>query len=239
MISVIGYATLQDYILSVPSSVVVVSANPALQLIATDNITVVTSLTFGDVPQGETGSWNGYLRNTGNVGLHSFSISSPDLDPAGTISWNMSSFGNLGVGQMYPVAIVLYMNQNASLGSHGFTIQIMGSPQGPTVTTIQIYASDPDDSCSRTWDLVFDRAMPPYGPGGYHVGADVVEPHNSGDTMTIQLELAAGAHYLIFSVTQTGGPSYGAYDGTITINGELYEFSGLDQDNTVRIDFTV
>jgi hypothetical protein len=81
--------------------------------------------------------------------------------------------------------------------------------------------------------------MPPLGAGGDHVGSDVDQAHFSGDTMTIQWPLAPGAHYLIFAVTQTGGPSYGVYNGTITINGSTYAFSGLYGNETVRIDFTV
>ena len=237
--SLIGYAVVTDYVLNVPSNVAVVSADPALQLIASDNSTVVTSIAFGSIVQGATGTWMGYLKNTGNVNLHTFSIASSDLDPVGTVAWNMPASGDLGVGQLYPVTIALTINGTASVGSHGFTIQITGSPEGPTVTTVQIHASDPADPYSRTWDVVFDRAMPPYGPGGYHVGADVIQSHHSGDTMTFQWGLSPGAHYMIFSVTQTGGPTYGVYSGTITINGNSYDFSGLDADHTVRIDFAV
>lgn len=237
--SVIGYAAVRDYVLNVPSSVAVVSADPALQLIASDNSTVVTSIAFGNIAQGETGTWMGYLNNTGNVDLHTFSIASSDLGPVGTIAWNMPASGDLGVGQLHPVTIALTINETANVGSHGFTIQITGSPTGPTVTTIQIHASDPNDYYPRTWDVVFDRPMPPLGPGGDHVGSDVDESHSSGDTMTFQWNLVRGAHYLIFAVTQTGGPNYGVYSGTITINGNTYDFSGLDADHTVKVDFTV
>lgn len=238
-ISVIGYAAVRDYVLNLPSSVAVVSANPALQLIATDRATVVTSIAFGNVVQGETGTWNGYLKNTGNVDLHSFSIVSSDLSPVGTIGWNMSTFGDLDVDQLYPVAIELTINQTASLGSHEFAIQIIGSPIGAAVTNIQIYASDPDDSYPRTWDVVFDRPMPPLGPTGNHDGSDVDQAHSSGDTMTFEWNLVTGAHYLIFAVTQTGGPSYGVYSGTITINGNTHNFAGLDASHMERIDFAV
>jgi len=237
--SVIGYAAVGDYVLNVPSSVAVVRADPALQLIASDNSTVVTSIAFGNIAQGETGTWMGYLNNTGNVNLHTFSIASSDLGPVGTIAWNMPASGDLGVGQLYPVMIALTINETASVGSHGFTIQITGSPTGPTVTAIQIHASDPNDYYPRTWDVVFDRPMPPLASGGDHVGSDVDEAHSSGDTMTFQWNLVGGAHYLIFAVTQTGGPNHGVYSGTIMINGNTYNFSGLDADHTVRIDFTV
>jgi hypothetical protein len=237
--SAIGYVVVKDYVLNVPSSVGVVSADPALQLIASDNSTVVTFIAFGNIAQGETGTWMGYLNNTGNVGLHTFSIASPDLGPVGMIAWSMPASGDLGVGQLYPVTITLTINETASIGPHGFTIQITGSPTGPTVTTIQIHASDPNDYYPRTWDVVFDRPMPPLAAGGDHVGSDVDEAHSSGDTMTFQWNLAGGAHYLIFAVTQTGGPDYGVYSGTITINGNTYNFSGSDADHTVRIDFNV
>jgi len=147
--------------------------------------------------------------------------------------------GDLSVGQMCPVTIALSINQTADLGSHAFTIQITGSPTVSGPTNVVITASDPNDTILRTWDLVFDRPMPPYNSWGDHAGSDADEALVSGDTMTVQWTLSAGAHYLIFDVTQTGGPSYGTYSGTITINGKTYNFSGLDGTNTVTIDFTV
>jgi hypothetical protein len=108
--------------------VVVVKQSPGLELLAADNTTVVTSIAFGDVAQGETGTWSGYLKNTGNVDLHTFSIASSDIDSVGTVTWNMPASGDLGVGQTCPVTIVLSINQTAELGPHAFTIQITGSP---------------------------------------------------------------------------------------------------------------
>jgi len=238
-ISVIGYATVENYVLNVPSNVAVVSADPALQLIENDNATIVTSIAFGSIAQGETGTWQGYLRNTGNIGLHTFSIGSSDLGSVGAVTWNMPAVGDLGVGEKTPVMIWLTINQTASVGSHAFTVQITGSPTGPTVASVQIHATDPNDYLPRTWDIVFDRPMPPFGPGGYHVGADIIEAHESGDTMSFQWNLGSGAHYMILAITQTGGPAWGVYSGTITINGVTYDFSGLDADHTVRVDFTV
>jgi hypothetical protein len=237
VVSVIGYAAVQ-YTLNIPSSVVVVQANPGLQLIALDNKTVVTSISFGSIVQGETGTWSGYLNNTGNVDLHTFSIASPDIGSVGTVTWNMPASGDLPVGQMCPVTIALSINQTADLGSHTFTIQITGSPTVSGPTTIVITGSDPNDPYLRTWDVVFDRALP-YTTGGDYVGSDVDEVHASGDTMTIQWPLSAGAHYMILDITQNSGPSYGTYSGTITINGNTYSFSGVDYYHAVTIDFNV
>jgi hypothetical protein len=238
VVSVIGYAAVQ-YTLNVPSSVVVVKANPELQLIALDNKTVVTSISFGNVVQGETGTWSGYLNNTGNVDLHTFSIASPDIGSVGTVTWSMPVSGDLGVGQMCPVTIMLSINQTADVGSHTFTIQITGSPTITGPTNITITASDPYDPYLRYWGLMFDGPMPPIVSWEGYVGADVNEVHVSGDTMNVQWTLSAGTHYLIFGVTQTGGPSYGTYSGTITINGNTYSFSGVDNTHTVTIDFTL
>jgi hypothetical protein len=47
-----GYAVVLEYTLNVPSSVIVVEANPSVELVATDNTTVVTSIAFGNVVQG-------------------------------------------------------------------------------------------------------------------------------------------------------------------------------------------
>jgi hypothetical protein len=86
---------------------------------------------------------------------------------------------------------------------------------------------------------MFDAPMPQEVSFEGYVGADVNEVQYSGDTMTVQWTLSPGAHYLVFGVTQTGGPSYGTYSGTITINGEMYNFSGLDANNLATIDFTL
>ena len=235
--SVIAYAAVQDFTLNVPSSVVVVKASPGLQLIALDNKTVVTSITFGSIVQGETGTWNGYLNNTGNVDLHTFSIASSDIGSLGTVTWNMPVSGYLGVGQMCPVTIALSINQTADVGSHAFTIQITGSPTITGPANIVITASDPSDPYSRFWGLTFDRPMPQLVSWEGYVGADVNEVHVSGDTMIVQWTLSPGAHYLIFGVSQTGGPTYGTYSGTIKINGNTYNFSGIDAQHTTTIDF--
>ena len=237
--SVVAYAAVQDYVLNVPSTWVVVQADPGLQLIALDNTTVVTSITFGNVVQGGTGTWSGYLNNTGNVDLHTFSIGSPDIGSAGAVTWNMPASGDLSVGQMCPVTITLSINQTADLGSHTGTIQIAGSPTISGPTNIVITASDPSDSYSRYWGLMFDGSMPPIVSFEGYVGADVNEVHFSGDTMVAQWTLSAGAHFLIFGITQVSGPSYGTYSGTITINGKTFNFSGLDADHPLTIDFTV
>jgi hypothetical protein len=239
VVSAVGYAVVQDFTLNVPSSVVVVQANPMLELIATDNTTIVTSITFGNVVQGETGSWSGYLKNIGNVDLHTFSIASSDIGSVGTVTWNMPVSGDLSVGQTCPVTISLSINQTADLGSQTFTIQITGSPTVSGPTNIVITASDPNDQWGRWWGLTFDRAMPPIGSNGNYLGPDVDEVHFSGDIMNVEWTLSAGAHYLTFGVAQTGGPSCGTYSGTITINGNTYNFSGLDAQHTVTIDFTV
>jgi hypothetical protein len=239
VVSVVGYAALQDFTLNVPSSMVVVKADPGLGLIALDNTTVVASLAFGNVAQGETGTWSGYLKNTGNVDLHTFSIASSDIGSVGTVTWNMPVSGDLDVGQTCPVTIALSINETADLGSHTFTIQITSSPTITGPTNVVITASDPNDPYLRYWGLTFDRPMPQMISYEGYVGADANEVHMSGNIMTIQWPLSAGAHYVIFGVTQTGGPSYGVYSGTIKINGNTYNISGLDADHTVRIDFTV
>jgi hypothetical protein len=237
--SVVAYAAFQDFTLNVPSSVVVVQADPGLQLIALDNTTVVTSITFGNIVQGETGTWSGYLNNTGNVDLHTFSIASSDIGSIGTITWNMPASGDLGVGQMCPVTIALSINQTADLGSHTFTIQITGSPTISGPTTIVITASDPNDPYLRDWALTIDRPMvPEQGASGY-IGGDGYETLYSGDTMTFTTTLSDGPHYLVFIIGQSGGPSYGTYSGTITINGQVYNFSGVDEHHSVTIDFSV
>ena len=237
-ISAVGYSTLREFTLNMPSSVVVVEATPGLELI-TGNDTVVSSIAFGNIPQGGMGTWSGYLRNSGNVVLHTFSIGSADLGSVGTVTWNLPVSRDLSVNQTVPVTIFLYANQTSELGSHAFSIQIVGSDVVTGPTTITLAATDPNEGYPRTWDFVFDRSMPPYGPGGVHTGADIIEAHFPGDAMTILRTFSAGPHYLIFSITQTGGPAYGAYSGTITVNGQVHSFSGIDMDDNIRIDFIV
>ena len=79
------------------------------------------------------------------------------------------------------------------------------------LTYIVITATGPNDEYDRTWELTFDRDMPPLGVGGAHAGSDVAESHSSGGTMRIERILPSGAHYLIFAITQTGGSIYGVY----------------------------
>jgi hypothetical protein len=236
-----GYAVVLEYTLNVPSTVVVVQASPSLELIATDNTTVVTSLTFGNIVQGESGSWSGYLKNNGNVDLYTFSIASPDIGSVGNVTWNMPASGDLGVGQMCPVTITLSINQTADLGSHTFTVQITGSPTITSPTKISVYASDPADPYLRDWGLTIDRPMVPEQDGiqvGF-IGADAYGNYTSGSTMTLNWTFSPGPHYLIFIVGQSGGPSYGTYSGTITMNGQTYQFSGVDDYHSARINFTV
>ncbi len=57
--------------------------------------------------------------------------------------------------------------------------------------------------------------------------------------MTIQWYFEPGDHYLILGITQTGGPEYGVYNGTVTINGNSYEFSGLYGNQTTTVQFTI
>jgi hypothetical protein len=239
VISVVGYAAVLDFTLNVPSSVVVVKADPGLQLIAPDNTTVVKSITFGNIAQGETGTWSGYINNSGNVALHTFSIASPDIGSVGTVTWSMPVSGYLGVGQMCPVTIALSINQTADIGSHTFTIQITGSPTITGPTNITITASDPSDGYLRCWAVTFDKPMPSMDPYLGYVGSDVQEDYCSGNTMTVLWTLSAGPHYLQFIVSQCGGPSYGTYSGTIIINGQTYTFGSVDADDPAVVNFTI
>jgi hypothetical protein len=111
-------------------------------------------------------------------------------------------------------------------------------PVSGNVTKIVVYATDPQDPILRDWGLTVDRPMPPEQDGSGYVGADGYENLMSGDTMTVLKTLPAGPHYLIFIVGQSGGPSYGTYSGTITVNGYVYVFSGVDVTHSVRIDFS-
>jgi len=238
-VSVIGYAAILDYTLDISSNVVVVSAGPELRLIASDNMTVVTSIAFGDIVQGEAGTWSGYLNNTGNVALRTFSIGSPDLGFVGTVTWDVPETGYLGVGHMRPVTITLHINQTAGIGSRAFTIRITGSPTITGPTTVVINATDPQDPYSRFWAVTFDRPMPLETPQQGYPNADFNIIHHSGDTMVVNEILSPGEHYMEFIVSQTGGPAYGEYSGTITIDGQEYSFSEVYSNHPAQIYFFV
>jgi len=112
-------------------------------------------------------------------------------------------------------------------------------PNNRVQVSIVIQATDPNDGYERYWGLTFDRQMPPEVSFQGYVGADVNEPHYSGERMIVLWNLTAGLHYLIFAVTQIGGSSYGTYAGTIEINGQSHNFTGLDVTNSVRVDFSL
>lgn len=120
-----------------------------------------------------------------------------------------------------------------------FSIHFLPTPTPVlgTMTKIVVYATDPNDNVLRDWGLTIDRPMTPEQDGSGYVGADGYQNLYSGGTMTVLKTLSAGPHYLIFIVGQSGGPSYGNYSGTITINGHVYNFSGVDVAHSVRIDF--
>jgi len=245
-ISAIGYAVVRNYTLNVKSTVGVVvsgvvASNADLQLITSDNTTVVTSISVGNLTQDTTGTWSGYLKNTGNVGLHTFSIWSPDLGSVGNVTWNMPVTGDLDVGQMYPVTIDLTVDQTDGLSSYTFTIQITAHSIITSLTEVVVYASDPDDGIVRDWGLTIDRPMVPEQEGGMvgYIGADAYGNYFSGDTLTLSWTFSPGPHYLVFIVGQRGGPSYGTYSGTVTINGQVFSFSGLDVAHSITIYFTI
>lgn len=243
-VSAIGYAVVRNYTLNVKPTVGVVvsgvvASDPSLQLIASDNTTVVTSISFGNLTQDTAGTWSGYLKNTGNVSLHTFSICSPDLGSVGTVTSNMSATGDLDVGQMCPVTIELAVYQTAQSGSYTCTIQVTGSP---TITAdVVVCASDSADYILRDWGLTIDRPMVAEQEGNLvgYIGADAYGNYLSGDTLTLSWTFSPGPHYLVFVVGQSGGPSYGTYSGTVIIDGQMFNFSGVDVTHSTTIYFTI
>jgi hypothetical protein len=109
---------------------------------------------------------------------------------------------------------------------------------GPVPVEVVIYATNPYGVTRTYWGLTFDRSLPTLTSVGY-VSADFNEQHSTGDTMTAAWNLTGGLHYLYFAISQSRGASYNTYAGTITINGQTYNFSGLDETNSVIIDFHV
>jgi hypothetical protein len=142
---------------------------------------------------------------------------------------------------MCPVTIGLTINQTTAPGSYDFTIQITGSPTITGPTKISVYASDPADPYLRDWGLTIDRPMVPEQDGNIvgYIGADAYGNYFSDYTMTLNWTFSPGPHYLIFIVGQSGGPDYGTYSGTVTINGQTYNFSGVDVTHSATIDFTI
>jgi len=135
------------------------------------------------------------------------------------------------------VSVAFFFEFPAMLPTIQFLPRPSPTPIPVTMTKVVVYAVDPDDNLLRDWGLTIDRPMPPEQDGSGYVGADGYQNLLSGDTMTVLKTLSAGSHYLIFIVGQSGGPSYGTYSGTITINGRAYTFSGIDVAHSVRIDF--
>lgn len=114
----------------------------------------------------------------------------------------------------------------------------------PTITVpteIAVNASDPADNIVRDWGLTIDRPMVPEQKGNIvgYIGADAYGNYFSGDTVILSWTFSPGPHYLILIVGQSGGPSYGTYSGTVTINGQAYDFSGVDVTHSTTIYFTI
>jgi hypothetical protein len=144
--------------------------------------------------------------------------------------WIVAAFViGLFIGQMLGMFMspLLLQNQNGS------------SPAETKLVTISIYAADLQDSYLRYWGLTIDRPLPPHISFEGYVGADYNRIHDPIDSMTYTSDLTVGTHYLEFAISQIGGSSYGTYAGYATINGQTYNFSGLDVTNSIRIDFDV
>jgi hypothetical protein len=137
--------------------------------------------------------------------------------------------------------IGLFIGQMLGMFMSPLTLQNKNgsSPAGTKLVTISIYATDTQDSYKRYWGLTIDRPLPPHISFDGYAGADYNMLHYPMDSMTYAPNLAVGKHYLDFAISQTGGSNYGSYAGYITINGQAYNFSGLDVTNSKRIDFNV
>ena len=150
--------------------------------------------------------------------------------------WIVAAFViGLFIGQMLGMFMspLILQNQNGSISPNG------SSPAGTKLVTISIYAADLQDSYLRYWGLTIDRPLPPHISFEGYVGADYNRIHDPIDSMTYTSDLTVGTHYLEFAISQIGGSSYGTYQGYATINGQTYNFSGLDVTNSKRIDFNV
>jgi hypothetical protein len=150
--------------------------------------------------------------------------------------WIVAAFViGLFIGQMLGLFMspLILQNQNGSSYPNG------SSPAETKLVTISIYAADSQDSYQRRWGLTIDRPLPPHISTFGYVGADYNRVHYPIDSMTYTSDLTVGTHYLVFAISQVGGSNYGTYAGYITINGQIYNFSGLDVTNSKRIDFNV
>ena len=111
--------------------------------------------------------------------------------------------------------------------------------------TVDIKASDSSDPVTRFWQVWFDKSPGNYlGGGQYDIPPDYENVFIQGALWEFLGSVPAGTHTVVFGVTQSGGPSFGTYSGTISIkdqNGVVLlnkSFSGVDVSHQVSNTFT-
>lgn len=99
-----------------------------------------------------------------------------------------------------------------------------------------VTASDPADGFTRYWILTVDN--PPVAGWDTNTNPDT-EVHKSGDTMMKDISMTDGDHLVYFMVSQSGGPGYGTYAGTIQLDGGSAPFSGVKMGTPAIVKVTV
>lgn len=115
------------------------------------------------------------------------------------------------------------------------------TPAPPISVPFSVTASDSEDRITRVWAVFVDTKPGNYkGSGTWAAGKPAFRAvSRQGKTKSTTLSLTSGQHTIYFIVSQSGGPKYGSYSGTATINGTSFPFSGVTCGSSAYFSITV
>ncbi len=172
---------------------------------------------FRTNPDGTTTPGNLFTWDITQTG-YTYYITSSAAIPAGNYSvYTVVGFADGNKVKSNPVTMTI---ESSSTG---------GTGGGTSTVVIAVQANDAQDFAYRVWALYIDLPPGAYvGGGQWAAGPPAAsETHVSGDTMSTSFPFPSGSHTLYFVVSATD-PTLGSYSGTITVNGTVYNFSGVN-----------
>ena len=206
----------------------------SLELSASSQTAVVgSSVTFTVVARDQFGS--------PLPGINGALLSGVQQIPNSTFTTNASGAASVSVALQTAGAFDVFAASATPSGdivSNTVTITVTA---GQPLVTVYVTATDALDPYLRTWAIFVDTPPGAYLGNGVWGGGtpSASESRASGNTMWAYLQLSAGPHTIYFIVSQSGGPIFGTYSGTETINGVSHPFTGVDANTAAAASITV